>query len=228
MTDKLNSNVHEDPRAWQDKIFKKYPELFADRTKPMSQTAMCWGIDTGAGWSKIIDRVCAQLMLIRKASGIKMVFSQVKEKYGTIRLYLTNEDWCPGRPAPCAGNLIKAYNAFQWKVYNWKHRVRSTYYAVKCELFPEAAAARRERNNTWNDIIDACIDDAERRSAHTCEECGADGKMNKGGWVMVRCAKHWEGPGTYEDPDRVEDDDELGAPQPEETHEVGKADNSVN
>ena len=211
-------------RTWQDRMFKKYPEIFQDRKKPMSMTAMCWGLECGFGWEKLLDRLCANLTAIRKASGIKLVASQVKEKYGTLRFYLTNEDWCPGRPpAACTGRfsrvrtVIKLFrHSLAWKIYDWKNRILWKYYDIHKKLFPKRAEARRIRNDIWNDIIDACIHDAERRSAYTCEECGADGKLNQGGWCMVRCVKHWEGPGTYEDPDKVEE---------EEEHELAKTDN---
>lgn len=194
-------------------LCKKYPELYGQRHMPMSQTAMCWGFQVGTGWYKIIDELSAALTAIRKASGIRMQVTTLKEKYGTLRVYLGNEDRCPGRPNPCDSKLSKVYNELLWKVYNWKHRVRWKYYDLKAKLFPKYTKARQEQNNIWNDIIDAVVHDAERKSAQTCEECGDYGKMNKGSWVMVRCAKHWEGPGTFEDPDRIEDDDELGEPQ---------------
>jgi hypothetical protein len=45
----------------QEKIFKKYPLLYGDRTKPMQETCMCWGLDVGNGWYDLIDEVSAKL-----------------------------------------------------------------------------------------------------------------------------------------------------------------------
>ena len=39
------------------------------------------------------------------------------------------------------------------------------------------------------DEINALIDDAEIKSAKTCEECGEDGNIYWSGWFKVRCKK---------------------------------------
>ena len=39
----------------------KYPLIFADRNKPMTQTAMCWGFSCGDGWYNILDVLCGML-----------------------------------------------------------------------------------------------------------------------------------------------------------------------
>lgn len=66
----------------EDKLFDKYPNLYADKDLPMSQTAMCWGIACGDGWYDIIDRLSAKL----EPMGIKAM--QVKEKFGGLRFYI--------------------------------------------------------------------------------------------------------------------------------------------
>lgn len=193
---------------FEDRLFKKYPEIFQDRTKPMTQTCMCWGIETGVGWEKLLDELCAELTLIRKVSGIKLVASQVKEKYSTLRFYLTNEDHCPGRLPECASRRMRLRHALAWEIYKLKSTIGQKWYELKSWLCPGLVAVQRARNDVWNDIIDACVDDAERKSAQTCEVCGEYGKMNNGNWLMVRCAKHWEGPGTYDEPGDLENEDE--------------------
>lgn len=78
----------------QEKMFKKYPIIFQDRTKPMSETCMCWGLCIGNGWYKIIDDLCSKLEWVRKTSRIKIIASQVKEKYASLRFY-TREEYPP-------------------------------------------------------------------------------------------------------------------------------------
>lgn len=68
-------------------LFTKYPIIFGDRTKPMSETTMCWGICTGIGWSDLLDKVCEEAQLIANVTGIQMIADQVKEKYGSLRWY---------------------------------------------------------------------------------------------------------------------------------------------
>lgn len=44
-----------------------------------------------------------------------------------------------------------------------------------------------------NDIFDevhALIDEAEAKTAETCEECGEPGKARGGGWILTLCDKH--------------------------------------
>jgi hypothetical protein len=42
-------------------LYKKYPELFADHSKSMQETCMCWGIICNNGWLNLIDRLCQQI-----------------------------------------------------------------------------------------------------------------------------------------------------------------------
>jgi hypothetical protein len=44
-----------------------------------------------------------------------------------------------------------------------------------------------------NHAIYERIDDAERESLRTCEECGAPGKVRGGGWIKTLCDDHAEG-----------------------------------
>ena len=45
----------------QDKLYEKYPKIFGQKDLPMTQTAMCWGIDCGDGWYNIIDTLCCHI-----------------------------------------------------------------------------------------------------------------------------------------------------------------------
>jgi hypothetical protein len=42
-------------------ILARYPLLYEDKNAPMSQTAMCWGLDVGKGWLPLIDELSAAL-----------------------------------------------------------------------------------------------------------------------------------------------------------------------
>jgi hypothetical protein len=69
----------------QKKLYKKYPVLFSQRKLPMTQTCLCWGLETGNGWYKILDKLCSKLVKIDP----KLQATQVKEKFGTLRFYTT-------------------------------------------------------------------------------------------------------------------------------------------
>ena len=69
-----------------NKLCENYPGIFRDRNAPMNRTCMCWGFP-GDGWYDLIDSLCKKLTLIEKISGLKVVASQVKEKFATLRFY---------------------------------------------------------------------------------------------------------------------------------------------
>jgi hypothetical protein len=67
----------------ETKLLTKYPKLFAQHSKPPSETCMCWGCDCDDGWFKILDDLCEKL------KDYPIEFVQIKEKYGTLRAYYT-------------------------------------------------------------------------------------------------------------------------------------------
>lgn len=72
----------------QNQLFARYPAIFAERTLPETQTAMCWGITTGNGWFHLIDGLCTRLQWESDHNGApQVVATQVKEKLGTLRFY---------------------------------------------------------------------------------------------------------------------------------------------
>lgn len=79
-------------------LCEKYPKIFADRYKPMTETAMCWGIDVGDGWYQIIDSLCGQIQhhidwQNRNTEKVAQVIAdQVKEKFGGLRFYYHGGD----------------------------------------------------------------------------------------------------------------------------------------
>lgn len=72
-----------------DKLLcEKYPKLFAQRNKPMNETAMCWGFECGDGWFDLVDRLCSLLQWdIDHNRQPQIEVTQVKEKFGSLRFY---------------------------------------------------------------------------------------------------------------------------------------------
>lgn len=86
-------------------LCEKYPKIFADRNKPMTKTAMCWGFEHSDGWYQILDSLCGNIQSYidwknRSAeAGYKdfkpvpqVVAVQVKEKFGGLRFYYEGGD----------------------------------------------------------------------------------------------------------------------------------------
>lgn len=87
------------------KLCEKYPKIFADRYKPMTETAMCWGFEVGDGWYTIIDHLCSNIQSHidwinqNHEKGNEnyepvpqVVATQVKEKFGGLRFYYNGGD----------------------------------------------------------------------------------------------------------------------------------------
>lgn len=96
----------------QDKLYKKYPDLFSNRTKSPMESCMCWGIECNNGWYELLGSVCWRISqhetnienhrkylekndpekLKDEPDYFPVKFDQVKEKYGGLRIYFTGGD----------------------------------------------------------------------------------------------------------------------------------------
>lgn len=76
-------------------LIKKFPTVFADVTKPITESLMAFGCDVGDGWYWLVHdwaEILEEYNQLRRNSGMSPIKAlQVKEKYGTLRLY-TNID----------------------------------------------------------------------------------------------------------------------------------------
>lgn len=61
---------------------QRYPTLF---------TSVPFGVECGDGWFDIIDRLSAKLepLTSRQPGGERMTLTQIKEKFGTLRYYVS-------------------------------------------------------------------------------------------------------------------------------------------
>lgn len=80
----------------EKKLYEKYPQFFEDRTKPPTESLMCFGCDHGDGWFNIIESVCQLIDQHIKRGGWKhetpYKFSQIKEKFAGLRIYANMDD----------------------------------------------------------------------------------------------------------------------------------------
>lgn len=83
-------------------LLEKYPQLFRQHSLPPTETCMCWLIETGDGWYDLIDRLCAKLSHLCTLSGAIVEFTQVKEKWGQLRIYHRTE----GGPGTCDAYMV--------------------------------------------------------------------------------------------------------------------------
>lgn len=66
----------------ETELVEKYPNLYRQYNGNIQETCMCLGFECGDGWFKLIDDLSAKL----QAYGV--VASQVKEKFGGLRVYI--------------------------------------------------------------------------------------------------------------------------------------------
>ena len=80
----------------EKEILEKYPKIFADKDKPMTETCMCWGLEVPDKWLPIIDQLCDAMQNCgytgySKESGRlefpQVVAEQVKSKFNQLRFY---------------------------------------------------------------------------------------------------------------------------------------------
>jgi hypothetical protein len=86
----------------EKQLIEKYPKLFKNINKSPKETLICFGAECGDGWFDILDNLCGFITNLQKNRSyfIKkndgeyvnfycpdVVFDQIKEKYGTLRVY---------------------------------------------------------------------------------------------------------------------------------------------
>jgi len=98
----------------QQKLYEKYPKIFAQKDLSITQTCMCWGVECGDGWYWLIDRLCSSIQnycdnrneevrirnedrkdgarLHPTEEEMRVEASQVKEKFGRLRFYINSSD----------------------------------------------------------------------------------------------------------------------------------------
>ena len=170
----------------QEKIFNKYPKIFGDRTKPMTENCMCWGLEVGDGWYNLIDVLCEALTNTYTTSveldeedgkrlGIEpynfkdektsyyfkvempqVIASQVKEKFGTLRFY------------------------------HYLEHNKDVTSLLETGKYPQLEKAC----DRFSNYVDGIIHFAETASGRTCEITGQSGELHatggtRMGWLKV-------------------------------------------
>lgn len=78
----------------EKKLVEKYPGLFRDKDLPPTQSLMCFGCEHDDGWYDIVEAMCG--LISRHLEGTTNEhpyrFTQIKEKFGGLRVYGTGGD----------------------------------------------------------------------------------------------------------------------------------------
>lgn len=198
-------------RQLQDQLYKDFPLLYGDRNKSMRQTCMCWGIETGDGWYDLIrelsEKLSKQIEQYSKDNPNLRCYNCgcTRDKHYASRSYN------PGKCLHVRREPRKRYflrtRRLPWyrRLINPFLRLLNFFYSVfsydlmtcHCEGYepniPRASQVK-EKYGTLRFYMTSelpgmheHIMEAERKSAETCEVCGAPGKVIDGGWIATRC-----------------------------------------
>ena len=61
MKKETNKLIKMPNKSFDKFMCEKYPQIFQDRNKPMSVTAMCWGFNVGKGWNELLHNLCEKI-----------------------------------------------------------------------------------------------------------------------------------------------------------------------
>jgi hypothetical protein len=87
-----------------EKLFMRYPFLYADRNKPMTESLVCFGFEFSSGWFDLVNELSAALEKeieqwikengqLTDEGYMSSDFpraAQMKEKFGTLCFYMTH------------------------------------------------------------------------------------------------------------------------------------------
>jgi hypothetical protein len=76
-----------------EKLCKEFPLLYCGRYADKQTTCMCWGFAIGDGWYDIIYDLSSKLepLIAEMSEDGRPRASQVKEKFGGLRFYMSSE-----------------------------------------------------------------------------------------------------------------------------------------
>lgn len=190
----------------EDALASKYPMLFRQRSLSMMETCMCWGLECGDGWYGLIEEMCRRLQYICDEFDVVVEFQQIKEKYGTLRVYYGvkyGPSWTVTTPwlykLACWSQSHIRYLIFWKRTYKerseystrvnrlirfldpYRKKINGSCYKSKYDVTPAATKVE--------DTINSITGTAENMSAIVCEACGSTVCVDVSGrsWITTRC-----------------------------------------
>lgn len=150
------------------KLCAKYPEIFRNRHKPMSQTAMCWGFSCGDGWYWLIDTLCRLMMY--EVTTLRRQIADAKD--------LTDEspEWMQSCYSPEKLASLEARLAAALETIPVADQVKEKYGGLRFYA------------DRGTDADRYFIRFAEEMSYRICESCGTTRDVHQTtGWIRTIC-----------------------------------------
>jgi hypothetical protein len=172
------------------KLLKRF-EFFHPK-KPLTESLMAFGFECGDGWFDLIWELCEkiekELDKHPELKGVKLtwyekIWAVIQSVFFTIKLRITdviNTIKGKEKKYPFLDRRI----SFKDRIPTWK------YHPFEVLQVKEKFGTLRFYTNFETKEISNYIEEAEKKSAHTCEVCGEEGKLRTGGWLMTLCDEH--------------------------------------
>jgi hypothetical protein len=165
-------------------LVERFPRIFRDRFKPMTETAMCWGFECGDGWFDILESLCSQIdhhiKWKRKMRVYDLRLARAKKKgYDAVLDYLTK-----GKE-PSMWDEDRAQEIMEQEL-----RLTPYVHWVVADQVKEKFGGLRFYYHGGDDEVSGMVRMAESWAAKTCETCGERGELRHGGWIRTLCDKH--------------------------------------
>lgn len=92
----------------QAKLIKKFPKILKAKKKNMSPFS-AYGVECDDGWYDMIFNLCTELQTLCDSNGTQVIALQIKEKFATLRFYMSIGDGATDAQYKATNEIIKKY-----------------------------------------------------------------------------------------------------------------------
>lgn len=153
----------------EHQLVDKYPIIFQEYGGDIRKTCMGWGLSCGDGWFNLIDKLCEDINKVIGSRPIKVIATQIKEKFGGLRFYYFIEY----KRSP-----FEKLDYVLFKIM-CSHKLGRQHHTF--------TNFRRKFISSKVEKISSLISKAESESYKICEECGNPGEPKSDGWIKTLC-----------------------------------------
>jgi len=163
----------------------KYPKLFVNRYKSMTETCLCWGFECGDGWFHLLNNLCDSIQSYIDNNSRK---TRIKNKIVRILFDFIDKQRTYSK--------FKFVRRFLIKYSKHIYKMEDKFEKEKYETIPQVTVDQvKEKFGTLrfyysggDDAIHGMVWLAEHMSYDICEICGSTKNIGRtSGWIRVIC-----------------------------------------